>query len=46
MNSPGHRDQILNPNFEDIGVGFTDKKSTAWCVVLGTKNKVHFKDKK
>jgi uncharacterized protein YkwD len=32
MNSPDHRDNILNPDYEDIGVGFVyDPQSTYTC---------------
>ena len=37
MNSEGHRNNILNPNFTHIGVGYMLKNNTAYWVQLFTK---------
>ena len=35
MNSPGHRANILNPDFTDLGVGINDSGTTLWVQVFG-----------
>ena len=37
MNSKGHRDNILNPNFTHIGVGYLLQNNTAYWVQLFAK---------
>jgi uncharacterized protein YkwD len=39
MRSPGHRKDILNPAFRDMGVGITspDQGEVYWCVVFGRR---------
>ena len=37
MNSEGHRDNILNPNFTHIGVGYKLENNTAYWVQLFAK---------
>jgi len=37
MNSEGHRNNILNPNFTHIGVGYMLKNNTAYWVQLFAK---------
>lgn len=34
MNSPGHRANIMNPNFHKIGIGVYDKNGTIYCTQL------------
>lgn len=35
MNSPGHRANIMNPNFNKIGIGvYTDRNGTVYCTQL------------
>jgi len=39
MNSPGHRSNILNSSFRQVGVGVADSpehKVRFWCVVFAT----------
>ena len=38
MNSPGHRANILNPRFKDIGIGVTKTQDRTYAVqIFGTK---------
>lgn len=44
MNSPGHRKAILNPSFNEIGVGYATTpnkairdKASAWCTVFANQ---------
>ncbi|MEM9551250.1 MAG: CAP domain-containing protein [Pseudomonadota bacterium] len=38
MNSPGHRANILNPNFEVIGIGIDRATFNGWDAVMVTQN--------
>ncbi|MCL6285243.1 CAP domain-containing protein [Ruegeria sp. 2012CJ41-6] len=38
MNSPGHRANILNPNFEVIGIGIERGNYNGWDAVMVTQN--------
>ena len=38
MNSPGHRANILNPNFEMIGIGIEFGNYSGWDAVMVTQN--------
>lgn len=38
MNSPGHRANILNPNFEVIGIGIEQGNYNGWDAVMVTQN--------
>ncbi|MGR3463467.1 CAP domain-containing protein [Limimaricola sp.] len=38
MNSPGHRANILNPNFEVIGIGIEQGDFKGWDTVMVTQN--------
>jgi uncharacterized protein YkwD len=35
MNSSGHRANILNPNFRDIGIGYAQGNSPYWTQKFG-----------
>lgn len=38
MKSPGHKLQILNPNFKEVGIFiFATRNQTYWCVVFGSR---------
>lgn len=39
MNSPGHRQDVLNEHYRELGVGFTRTRQgdAFWCVVFGRK---------
>lgn len=38
MNSPGHRDAILNPRFREFGVGVSGRGGDVyWCVVFASR---------
>ncbi len=35
MNSPGHRANILNPKYKDIGIGYAHKHNDYWTLIFG-----------
>ncbi len=38
MNSPGHRENILNPDFEEIGIGIKIGNMQGWDAAVVTQN--------
>ena len=42
MNSPGHRDNILNPHHSKVGIGLTYRQPTIWFVQLFVGDYIEF----